>query len=101
MKKRIIIAVLMIAIISIVSFAAEPSWSWGGGDTISISSDGANDYTISLAVTISSGSGENKYESCNNIEIFIPKGKRSASWNVKDKIGRSASILGVSLNWCK
>jgi len=100
MKKRIGIAVLAIALISVVAFAAEPTWSWSG-DEITVTSDGLKDYTVSLAVTISSGSGENKYESCNNIEIYIPKGQKKASWNVKDKIGRSASILGVSLNWCK
>jgi hypothetical protein len=40
--------------------------------------------------------------SCVNVEINVPaSNKESAKWNVKERIGKSAAIDGVSVSACR
>jgi hypothetical protein len=72
------------------------SWSWSGGDTITATSTDRKAHILSLAVTIS----QSGHEACMYPDIDVPA-KGTGTWNVKQKVGASASIIGVSVTNCK
>ncbi|MDR0561702.1 MAG: hypothetical protein LBG73_03345 [Spirochaetaceae bacterium] len=104
MKKRIVLGALILALVSVFAFAASGEiknvkWTWEvNDDLIYVTNRDKADHTLNLAVSIKSGTAG--YESCVNAEIDVKAGK-SATWNVKERIGRSASIIGVSTTTCK
>jgi hypothetical protein len=99
MKKKLIVVGLLLALASAVIFAESVAgkvvWTWGG-DTIVATSIDQKDHTLELAITVSNRG----YESCVNADIDV-SARNGGTWNVKDKVGRNASIVSVSTNGCR
>ncbi|MDR2808577.1 MAG: hypothetical protein LBB43_06170 [Spirochaetaceae bacterium] len=104
MRKRMLFSVLIVTYnISALVFAVPTdgvAWSWNGGDTITAKSTDGKEHLLEVAITVTNKG----HTSCVNTDIKVPaksNDKNPAIWDVKDKIGKNATIDSVSVTGCK
>jgi hypothetical protein len=100
MKKKILFGVLVFVFISVLVFAGQiagVSWNWTGGDSITAKSTDGKKHVLSLGITITNKG----YSSCVPVDIDVPANGKEVKWDVKQKIGSSATIDGISVTGCK